>query len=90
MPSGCKAFGRRDRALRPPPVRAPLGDTVNIRAAKWLGRRIHRPKHNDASRDQPLEPKARWPRAAYKIEGAMHVANVCVFGTRMTSRYELM
>lgn len=52
-----------------------VGNAVNVRVAKWLASRVAKPKPYTISDDEPLQRGARWPNAAYNIDGTTYVSS---------------
>jgi DNA (cytosine-5)-methyltransferase 1 len=69
-PAGGKAKGPRWKLV---------GNAVNVPVAEWLGQRLRDPQPYDASLDQPLQPNARWPTAAWGQDGTAYQAQVSMW-----------
>lgn len=53
-----------------------VGNAVSVPVAEWVGRRLEEPGQYDSGEDEPLSDSARWPTAAWSIDGARMSANV--------------
>lgn len=51
-----------------------VGNAVNVRVAEWLASRIVEPKPYTQKEDLPLKRGARWPNAAYNLDGTTYVS----------------
>lgn len=56
-----------------------VGNAVSTPVAKWVGERLHTTDTYDCSSDEPLEPGARWPTAAWGGKGERRLANVSMW-----------
>lgn len=52
-----------------------VGNAVNVRVAEWLASRVVKPKPYLGTGDEPLQRGARWPNAAYNIDGITYVSS---------------
>ncbi|KAA0079661.1 DNA (cytosine-5-)-methyltransferase [Paraburkholderia sp. T12-10] len=50
-----------------------LGNSVTVPVAEWIGKRLRRSKHYDATRDLPISGK--WPNAAWSMGHGRFAAN---------------
>ena len=75
FPGGWTSILRKHRAER---VRWRLvGNAVSVPVASWIGRRLIEPGIYDAQSDVTIDPKKRWPKAAWNMgDGRMAAAQV--------------
>ncbi len=53
-----------------------VGNAVSVPVAAWIGYRLEEPGHYDSDEDELLSNSARWPTAAWCMDGARMSANV--------------
>lgn len=59
-----------------------VGNAVSVPIAEWLGRHLTDPKPYDASADAPLDPGAKWPKAAWCMGCDRHTSAASEYPTR--------
>ena len=56
-----------------------VGNAVSVPVARWLGERLLTDEPYDSSREQPLSPESRWPKAAWGRAGERHAVDVSMW-----------
>ena len=59
-----------------------VGNAVSVPVSRWLGQRLSKPEPYDASIDAPMDPSARWPRAAWYMGSDRHAASISEYPVR--------
>jgi DNA (cytosine-5)-methyltransferase 1 len=60
-----------------------VGNAVSVPVAQWLGERLKVPMPYDASKDQPISSRERWPRSAWGRGGKAYRADQSMWPIRL-------